>query len=133
MISVKDLFAGYAGNPGITPEHEANAEALLENVNDLLLWAVEEGWRPQKNPATGTYVSGQTDGGWRPQDCATGAPNSAHKQGKAVDVFDRSGELDAIITDEMLENFGLFREAPSATSSWCHLQDRPTKKRTFQP
>ena len=135
MITIADYFKGYAGNPGITLEHEANAAALLEKVNDLLEYMVEQGWRASKNPSTGTMVSGQTDGGWRPQECTTGAPNSAHKQGRAVDVADRSGDLDVMLNDSTLEEFGLYREAPGSTNHWTHLTDRAPASghRTFYP
>ena len=135
MITVDDLFAGYPDHPGITDTMRDNADTLLKRVNALLEWAETEGWLSQINPATGTQVSGKTDGGWRPQSCKTGAPNSAHKQARAVDVYDPDNSLDALITDDVLEDFGLFREAPEDTPTWCHLTDRApgSGKRTFSP
>ena len=134
-ISVDDIFAGYPRHPGATIDMRANAHDLLKKVNALLEWAEGEGWQPHINPATGTQISGKTDGGWRPQSCKTGAPNSAHKQARAVDIFDPDGSLNAVITDDALEDFGLYREMPSATPTWAHITDRsPTSnRRTFMP
>jgi hypothetical protein len=57
------------------------------------------------------------------------------KQGRAVDVYDPDGHLDAWITDDILEDFGLYREHPDSTSTWCHLTDRApgSGHRTFWP
>ncbi len=135
MISADDYFRAYAGHPEITPEIEANAEALLAKVNALLAWAESEGWQPRINAATGTLVSGQDNGGWRPRACPIGAPRSSHKRGRGVDVADGDGALDAMITDAVLMQFGLYREHPDATAGWCHLTDRAPKSgnRTFWP
>lgn len=134
-IDSDDLFAGYAGDPGITLEMRKNAVTLLGKVNALLGWAETQGWQPQINPHTGTQVSGKTDGGWRPQSCPTGAPNSAHKQGRAVDIFDPDDSLDRLVTDDVLEDFGLYREAPESTPHWLHITDRApgSGKRSFSP
>lgn len=135
MISIDEYFAGYPRHPEIGIGMKANAYEMLKKVNALLDWAESEGWIPQINPATGTQVSGKTDGGWRPQSCPTGAPNSAHKQARAVDIFDPDNSLDSLITDDVLEDFGLYREAPEATHGWCHLTDRApaSGRRTFNP
>ena len=62
-----------------------------------------------------------------------GAPDSAHLYGQAADIHDPDGALDAWLTDEMLEAYGLWREEPAATPTWTHLQTRPEKNRTFKP
>lgn len=135
VITADEYFAGYPRHPGITLNMRASAHDMLARVNALLDWAETQGWQPQINPHTGTLVSGQTDGGWRPKECKTGFPNSAHKQARAVDVFDPGNSLDSLITDDVLEDFGLYREAPEATAGWTHLTDRPpgSKMRTFNP
>ena len=134
MITVDEYFQAYADRD-IPDAHRDSAELLLQRVNPLLDWAVENGWIPARNPITGTYVAGEKNGGWRPQDCPIGAPNSAHKVGRAVDVADADGSLDALLTDEILEQFGLYREHPDATATWCHLTDRAphSGRRTFMP
>lgn len=135
MITVDHLFAGYPDHPDITAEMRANAAAFLPRVNALLDAAQGANVALEINPSTGTQISGQTDGGWRPQACATGAPQSAHKQARAVDVYDPHGKLDGWITDDVLIYFGLFREAPEATRGWTHLTDRrpASGHRTFTP
>jgi len=134
-ISAADYFCAYADHAEITPAIHENAEELLRKVNALLEECVANGWVPRVNPATGTLISGQQNGGWRPSDCPIGAPTSSHKTGRGVDVADGNGELDTLLTDGMLEAHGLYREAPDATSGWCHLTDRAPKsgRRTFFP
>lgn len=135
MITVDDYFRAYAGHPEITAEIRHNAENLLAAVNELLDCALAEGIRLSTNPATRTFISGQDNGGWRPQACPIGAPTSSHKQGQGVDVADHDGSLDAWITDECLADFHLYREHPESTSGWCHLTTRApgSGSRTFWP
>lgn len=135
IITVDDYFLAYAGHPEITPTIRGSATALLDSVNALLDCAIEEGIVLHKNPATGTHVSGDKNGGWRPQACPIGAPSSSHKQGRGVDVADHNNELDAWINDQCLEDFGLYREHPAATVGWVHLTDRApgSGNRTFMP
>jgi len=134
-ITPKDYFAGHADDAMITDTHRANAAALLLHVNGLLGDALKAGVFVASNPTTKSLVSGQTDGGWRPQISPVGAPASAHKQGQAVDVYDPDGSLDDWITDKILEFHGLFREHPAATRGWVHLTTRApgSGKRTFYP
>lgn len=139
MITLDDYFAGYPGNPEITDAFRDNASLLLQRVNSLLDWAETQGWQAQLHQHTGSQIgneiSGNRDGGWRPQSCPVGAPQSAHKQARAVDVYDPDNSLDGLITDDVLEDFGLYREAPESTVHWCHLTDRApgSGHRTFNP
>jgi hypothetical protein len=115
--------------------HLFNAKALLAAVTPLLERARSDGVVFKMNPATGTLVSGTTFGGYRPQSCPIGAPQSAHKTGEAVDIYDPAGELDTWLDDEKLEKYGLYREHPEDTAGWCHLTTRSPKsgRRTFKP
>jgi len=135
MITRHAYFYAYTGHPEITPAIEAAASRMLAAVNGLLQTAEAEGVPLLINPSTGSHVSGQENGGWRPRDCPIGAANSNHKTGHAVDVYDPQGDLDAWITDERLVAFGLAREHPDATLTWCHLQDVLPRSgnRTFYP
>jgi hypothetical protein len=87
------------------------------------------------NPKTESLVSGDTLGGFRPQNATQGAPHSSHKEARAVDVYDPGGKLDAWLNDAKLEHYGLYREHPDATQGWCHLTDRApgSGRRTFMP
>lgn len=113
----------------------AAAEVMLDKVNALLERALQEGVRLETNPHTGTLVGGEKNGGFRPQDCAIGAAKSAHKQARAVDIYDPDNALDGWLNDDILTEFGLYREAPTATNRWCHLSDKMpgSGRRTFQP
>lgn len=64
-----------------------------------------------------------------------GAPSSAHLTAEACDFADPKEALDNYLDahPEVLEKCGLFREHPSKTKGWVHLQTRPTKNRTFMP
>ena len=81
-VTADDYFAAYAGHPEITPAIETNADLLLGKVNALLEECIANGWTPRVNPATGTLISGQQNGGWRPSDCPIGSPQSSHKTGR---------------------------------------------------
>jgi len=135
MITVDDYFAGYPNDPGITDDFRTSAGAMLTFVNALLSHFESAGYLLAINPQTGTQVSGERDGGWRPRSCPTGAPNSAHKQARAVDVYDPEGHLDSWLTNDLLVVYGLYREDPGSTRGWCHLTDRqpPSGRRTFFP
>jgi hypothetical protein len=143
IISVDDYFGRWITHPDATDEVMDNAVAFLAKVNSLLQDALDHGVKLSINPHTGDYVSGQTYGGFRPQDCVQGAPTSSHKVGRGVDVCDPNNALDAWLdtfelgygTNSKLEEFALYREAPEDTPSWLHLTDRAPKsnKRTFKP
>lgn len=124
------------------------ADELLGRVNRLLDSAKAAGaYDDEIDPDTGTQVSGSKggsgDGGWRPSDATTGAPNSKHKQGKAVDCYDPQNTLDLWLNtfedgyggNTKLAEHGLWRENPVATRGWVHLQCVPpgSNKRTFFP
>jgi len=119
-----------------------SAKNLLAAVNALLNAAIAAGVYLHINPVTSTLVAGEKFGGFRPQDCPIGAQTSAHKQARGVDVYDLGDALDAWLTDEILERYGLYREHPEATAmkpgqvaGWCHLTDRApgSGNRTFRP
>jgi hypothetical protein len=80
----------------------------------------------QINPKTGTTISGETYGGFRPQDCPIGAPASAHKQGQAVDRYDPGGKIDVwlVENESALEECGIYIEMPSSTPGWSHWSTR---------
>lgn len=134
-ITQEDYFRAYAEHAALTEEIRINAAGLLTKVNALLEECIAQGWVPRVNPATGTLISGQDNGGWRPPECTIGAASSSHKQGRGVDVADADDSLDGLIDDALLERHGLYRESPDATRHWCHLTDRAPKsgRRTFLP
>lgn len=136
MIRLSEYVGKWIESPDWTQERRLNAITLLDRVNRLLDYMGQEhGVEVLKNPTTGSQVSGSTYGGFRPQNCPQGAPNSSHKQGMAVDIYDPTNRLDIALNDEILTQFNLYREAPSATNSWCHLSTRApgSGKRTFLP
>jgi hypothetical protein len=137
MISLSDYVGPHSHSADWNDTRRANAEALLPPVNDLLAQAVADGVKLHTNPATGSYVSGQTMGGFRPQSCTQGAPGSSHKQGMAVDIYDPLHKLApwCLANLDVLEALGLYMEHPDATSTWCHLTTRAphSGRRAFFP
>lgn len=105
----------------LSPELEANLVKLLIAVNKLrTLYGkpmyISSGYRP------GHY---NKDAG--------GAKNSTHITCQAVDFKDTDGKIKDFITLSVLEECGLYMEAPHSTPMWCHVQVRPTKNRVFTP
>lgn len=135
MITLDQYFGIYANHPDASPGMWAAADAMLDRVNRLMERAESEGVDVQTSPITHSQVGGETLGGFRPHDCPIGAPASSHKHARAVDVYDPANELDDWVTDDILTEFGLYREAPSATLHWCHLTDKApgSGRRTFNP
>ncbi len=126
MITVTQYFTNPTTGEvkDYTKEQWDAAGTMLLKVNGLL---IELAWHWPTDPDTGTCISGARggsgDGGFRLPDSKTGAGGSKHKSAHAVDVFDPENKLDGMLTDEVLEKFGLYRETPKATNGWCHLQD----------
>lgn len=118
------------------PEHDMAATDLLKQVNEFL---DSLHWQWPIDPDTQCSISGSKggtgDGGFRAADSSTGAPHSMHRRAHAVDVYDPKNELDGMLTDELLEEAGLYREHPDSTPGWCHLQNLPPRSghRTFYP
>lgn len=126
-ISLAEYFGAYAAHKDATALVKANASAMLRAVNALYAAAARDGCELPDNPATGSGVSGNGHGGFRPQDCAVGAPNSTHKTGHAVDRYDPRREFAAwcLAHPQALARLGLHMEDPRWTPSWVHLQDVP--------
>ena len=143
MITAEQYFQGKPHDA----EQDILAEDLLARVNALLEQAAAAGVTVLLCPNTGTQISGSKggtgDGGFRLPTSTTGSPHSSHKTAQGVDVYDPGGALDDWLDDfevgvgdnVKLAEHGLYREAPSATSTWCHLTTRPppSKRRTFHP
>lgn len=144
MMTLSDYF----GRKVRTAQDEANAIDLLTRVNGLVAEAENAGAiKPSVDPDTGTPISGSKggagDGGFRLSDAQTGRARSSHKAAQGVDKFDPQNQLDIWLNkfedgkggNTKLAQYGLYREHPSATPGWCHLQTRPTKsgRRTFYP
>jgi len=146
MITVEDYFGTRINHPEATEPMKASARVLLAAVNALLAFAAAEGGYARPiNPNTKTAVSGWSgDGGFRLADSVTGSPTSAHKRAPAIDIYDPDNQLDDWISKHdvdggadnvVLRQFGLYREHPSATKGWCHLQTNRTRsgRRSFYP
>ena len=135
MITVADVIGPWIKSPDLTAGRRKSIADLVPQVNALLALASAAGIPTYKHPATGNPVVGPKYGGFRPQSCPIGAPQSAHKVGMAVDIYDPTNALDEWITDDVLRECGLFREGGRWTPGWTHLTTRrpPSGNRTFIP
>ena len=139
MISRKDYLGTYAGCSDIAPAISVNIDRLLNKVNALMAYMQQDKVIVPLNMKTRSQISGELNGGFRPQDCAIGAPNSNHKQGLAVDLYDPLGKIDEWVTNpnnlKKIQALDLYFEDKSATDGWCHVQIVPPKsgRRFFLP
>lgn len=139
MISKKEYTGVHAKSKDLTPVVLANIDKLITACNKLEAAAVADGVEFKTNPATKSNISGQTYGGFRPQNCPQGAANSAHKTGEAVDRYDPDGAIDVWLmlpkNKKLLEELGMYFEHPSATVGWSHWSIRKPKSgnRFFYP
>ena len=125
----------YAGE--CTDEIKANAVETVRRGNIVI--ALYEA-------ATGDKVE-HVNSGWRPKSVNDVTPNASktswHLVGKAVDLRDNGDVLDKWLDtaagEAALEQANVWREHPSATHWWCHLQTEPPRgwqpgmSRTFYP
>jgi len=146
-------LAQYFGAKPHTAEHESAANDLLDRRNRLVEeYYAETGRTPDIDPDTGTEISGSKngsgDGGFRLQTATTGKRKSSHKDAKGVDDYDKDDAFDRWLDrfevpmpggmpggNTKLEEYGLYREHPVSTPSWCHLTTCApgSGKRTFYP
>lgn len=126
MITLEQYVGPHAESPDWTAVVIERAKQLLEACTKLEFLALQDGVKFPINPVTKSGVSGQTLGGFRPQDCPIGAPTSAHKAGMAVDRYDPDGLIDKWCFEhqDRLEQCGIYLEHPEATKGWSHWSTR---------
>ena len=137
MITIAQYVGPHSASPDWTVARQTNAAVLLSACARLETIMLEDGIRFRDNPATGSGVSGETFGGFRPQDCPIGAPHSNHKEGRAVDRYDPDGAIDdwCLLHLADLVQCGIWLESPTATLHWSHWQCVPPGSgvRVFMP
>lgn len=142
MITLSQYFI----NRPHSQAQEDCAIGLLSKVNPLIdYFRVQTGNDIPLNVHTNSRISGLTEGGFRLPDCPQGKPFSSHKIleeyfpqwgiGAGIDIHDPHEQFDNWLTDDILEEFDLYREAPESTIGWTHLTDRRPHSghRTFLP
>ena len=129
MLTLTEYVGPHFDSDDWTPKRQENAEMLMEACAMLQTTMVAAGVRFPTNPATGSGISGQTFGGFRPQSCPQGAPDSAHKEGLAVDRYDPHGEIDAWLMkhEDVLAEHGIYIEHPDKTIHWSHWSIKPPR------
>ena len=127
MITVDEYIGQHlAGHESeLTDEIRANAEILCGRANQLIAaFGEDRGLRSGWRPAAVNHAAG-------------GAMRSKHMLGQAIDVEDDDGLLDAFCKQNvgLLEQLGLWLEAPEYTELWTHIQCVPPRsgRRFFIP
>lgn len=123
MISRQEVLMGRDKEFPLTTELEANLTKLLVALNKFRStygkpMVVSSGYRPGKyNKAAG------------------GVKSSCHLTCEATDFRDIDGHIKAYVkaNPKVLEDCGLYMEAPESTPTWIHLQTRATANRIFKP
>lgn len=137
MITLNQYIGPHRESPDWTDEREQNATKLLAACCALEVEMARGGVKFPDNPATHSGISGQTFGGFRPQDCPVGAPNSNHKEARAVDRYDPEGIIDlwCMAHLDRLQAHSIWLEHPDATVGWSHWQSVPPRSgsRVFRP
>lgn len=137
MITLAQYFGPWIDHPDVNLERRLNAELLLSACAKLEVVATADGVEFLTNPATGSGVSGETLGGFRPQNCAIGAARSSHKEGMAVDRYDPHGTIDewCLMNVDRLKACGIYIEHPDATKGWSHWSIKPpaSGRQVFYP
>ena len=129
IVSVEDYFGPWINHHDVTDKVRVTSFAFLQTINEFLQAAIDGGVILDINPRTKTYVAGETYGGFRPQACPQGKPESSHKEGCGVDIYDPDNELDefCMLHQPLLKMMFLHIEHPDATIHWCHLTNRAPK------
>ena len=137
LLTLDQYFGPWRTHPDATKPRRDNALLLLAAVEKLAALAVADGVVFRLNPKTGSVVSGHQFGGFRPQSCCEGAPNSSHKEGLAVDLYDPIGMIDDWCSRNLdkLATCGIYIEHWTVTSGWSHWTTRAPKsgRRAFYP
>jgi hypothetical protein len=122
MITLDQYFGDWYECPDATEKRKDNAERLLDACSDLEALARADGVVFPINQKTGSQVSGETYGGFRPQACSIGAAHSSHKEGLAVDIYDPDGEIDAwcMAHQDLMAQCKIYIEDPNYTKGWSH-------------
>lgn len=133
MITLDQYFGKFQNLK--TDANIKNATLLLNRVNVLLEESKKYGVSLKINPKTESLISGTQYGGIRPADCPEGSALSSHKKAMGVDIYDPNNALDGWLDDIKLLKYGLYREHPSKTDTWCHITTcAPNSgKRSFYP
>ena len=133
-LTLEELYGKWLNHPDATKECKEDSEQFLVLVNALMKTMNDDGFSFKINPLTGSVVGGETFGGFRPQSCPIGAPQSAHKLGRACDLYDPDNAIDSWLTAHPLavNSIELYFEHPQATPYWSHWSDRkPGSGRKF--
>lgn len=129
MITLEHYAGKWSKHKDWTFTRMSQAIVSLDVFSRLEQRMIDAGVEFPDNPTTKSGVSGTTFGGFRPQDCPIGAPDSSHKKGGAVDRYDPKGGIDRwlMANPSVLKEFGVYIEHPDKTPGWSHWSTIPPK------
>lgn len=134
-ITLEHYAGPYLHDPDFDLEARARAIHTVGCINAVLEMAEADGIEFERNPNTRTLISGNGNGGFRPQRCPIGAPGSAHKHAEAGDIAEVLGRRFARWClqnrDRMIAAGIRAMERPQWTPTWVHLQTRPVRSGAF--
>lgn len=130
IFTIDEYVGLHKDSPDWTPVIQGNAQLLMTLCSRLKDIMESDGIDFQTNPKTGSIISGEIYGGFRPQDCPIGAANSSHKMGKAVDIYDPTNNIDAwlMLNQNALVECDIYIEHPSKTMHWSHWAIKTTSE-----
>lgn len=139
QITKAEWAGPYADHPAVQAAViQRHGDIICARATQLLRSAVVDGVPLDLNQRLHSEISGAGNGGVRPPDATVGAPLSAHKDGRALDLYDPKRLIMAWLLGagrQMLETLELYVEHPQWTRSWVHVQYGPPKSgnRFFVP
>ncbi len=126
MILLDEYFQDSISNYGYEPTREdrLRCQDLLDRVNILFPDCILRSGHRTREKTLALIAAGYR-----------AAINGEHEHSNAVDLSDPDNEMDDGLDDAKLEEAQLYREDPSATEHWVHLQTVSPKSghRTFMP
>jgi len=128
LLTSSGKYPDRANSPEVTPSVLGNIANFLGSLNGFL---EELGLQYTPEISSGFRTSAANS-------AAGGAKASNHMKGKAADLKDPDGSLDALVASrpDLMRKWKLFQEHPDNTVGWTHLQgeglsDRPSRQ--FRP
>lgn len=134
MITLDEYAGPYRNHRDFNDiENLESACTLVNAVAEVMVLAAAEVEFVQ-NPATHSFIAGNGNGGFRPQESRVGARASKHKLGQAVDIYDPHRQFArwCLRNQDILIAHRLHAmEDPRWTPSWVHLQTQPVASGNF--
>lgn len=135
MILLDEYFQDSITNYGYEPTETDNVRCLdlLERANKAVEDYMAETGMPEPPLNSGHRCRAKSE--LLIKEGYKAAINGEHEHADAIDLGDHGEHFESWWTNEKLEKYGLYREAPASTIGWVHLQtvSPHSGNRTFNP